>query len=142
MYIHAVFSTKNREPLLRDPDIRDKLHAYVTGICKNIGSNALMVSGTENHIHVLISLSRKSSISEVIGKVKSNSTNWMKSNYIDKFRWQSGYGAFSVSKSKECEVIEYIKKQLEHHRKISFEDEFRKLLEKHGIDYDEKYIWD
>ncbi|MHC4662895.1 MAG: transposase [Planctomycetota bacterium] len=75
IFIHVVFSTKGREPLLQDNDVREKLYAYVTGICKNIGSNALVVGGTENHIHLMISLSRKSSISDVITKIKSNSTN-------------------------------------------------------------------
>ncbi|MHC4662246.1 MAG: IS200/IS605 family transposase [Planctomycetota bacterium] len=142
--LHLVFSTKGHEPFLSDAEIRSRACAYITGICKTLDSYVIAANGTENHLHILFAISRKHSIAEIVREIKSKSSKWIKEEFktLSEFAWQSGYGIFSVSQSKRDQVVRYIQNQEEHHRKTTFKDEFRKLLELHGIEFDEKYVWD
>jgi REP element-mobilizing transposase RayT len=129
---------------LSDKTTRNRLHAYVIGICKNLDSPAIIIDGTEDHIHILLFQSRKQAISDLIREMKCSSTNWARENLdvAKDFKWQSGSGAFSVSQSKIEEVKSYISSQEKHHKRLSFKEEFMKLLERHNVEYDERYVWD
>lgn len=137
--VHCVFSTKERADLIRD-DIRENLFAYVFGIAKNLKIETLAMGGTANHVHVLIALPAKHSLSFAIRDLKANSSRWMAGN-CPQFSWQEGFGAFSVSSSQVAAVKQYIRNQVEHHRKRSFEEEFLLLLKKSGVPYDPKYVF-
>jgi len=143
--IHIVYSTKGRRPWLRDEDLREQLYAYKAKILRdNVDSPALIIGGVEDHIHALCLLSRKFAIKDVIEEAKTETTKWLKKQgpqFAD-FHWQSGYGIFSVSESNAGQVKRYIAKQPEHHKKMSFQDEFRTLCTRHGIELDERYVWD
>jgi len=142
--IHVVFSTKNRVPFLKDPDLRARLHAYMAGILQSIGCEPILINGVEDHVHILSNLSRTVTIAALVEAAKTNPSKWMKdqgSAYRD-FFWQGGYGSFSVSQSNVGQVRKYVATQEEHHRKISYQDEFRALCRKHGIEIDERYVWD
>jgi len=144
IYVHIVFSTKNRESFLSDKTIRREMHAYIASVLKKYDSPALLIGGTSDHVHILGVLSRTNTLAKIIGEAKRSSSKWIKSRGRDLsgFQWQSGYGAFSVSYSNLPEVRSYILKQEEHHKKTTFQDEFRAFLKKHGIEFDEQYIWD
>jgi putative transposase len=141
--VHLVFSTKNREPLIRGP-VESELHAYGTAVLKNAGCPAQAMNGTADHVHVLFNLSRVTTIAGVVEELKTSTSKWIKtkSPELRDFHWQSGYGAFSVSPSNAEVVIHYIERQKDHHRGQSFQDELRSLLRKHGISIDERYAWD
>lgn len=141
--IHLIFSTKHREPLIT-PAIDIELHKYLATIFRECDSPALLVGGHKDHIHALFSLSRKWKIAELVEEVKTSSSKWIKTKggTFSQFHWQSGYGAFSVSQSNVGKVKNYIANQKAHHSKLSFQDEFRGFLKKHGIEYDERYVWD
>ncbi len=143
IYLHIVFSTKDRAPFLSTRDLRDEMHAYLGGACKNLDSPPLKVGGTEDHVHILLRLSRKYAIADLLRKVKQSSSKWVKTRdpALSNFHWQDGYGAFSVSPAHVPALRRYIADQEEHHRKESFQDEFRRLLEKYGIGWDERYVW-
>ena len=143
IYIHLIFSTKNREAVLRD-DIRVELHKYVGGILRDLGSPSIEINTEPDHAHVLFSLSRTLSISQVVQEVKSGSSAWLKKQsgrYAD-FHWQNGYGAFSVSQSNVSDVRAYILNQRAHHRGMTFQEEFREFLRRFEIEFDERYVWD
>jgi putative transposase len=144
IYMHIVFSTKNRAPFLKDCALRSGLHAYLIGICDNQGSPSLRVGGTEDHVHVLCRLSKTLDISTLIRELKRDSSKWVKDENprVADFYWQQGYGAFSVSPSHVDALIEYIANQEEHHRRETFQDEFRRLCKKYGVEIDERYVWD
>ncbi|HPO14869.1 MAG TPA: transposase [Candidatus Hydrogenedentes bacterium] len=144
IYIHVIFSTKERRPFFPDCHLRREMHAYLASVFANHSSPAFLVGGVEDHVHVLCDFSRTYALSEVIKEVKRVSSIWIKTKgpEFSKFHWQAGYGAFSVSHSNVGRVRAYIMNQEEHHRKISFQDEFRKFLKKHAIEYDERYVWD
>lgn len=141
--LHIVFSTKNREPLILD-EIESRLHQYLQEICKDSGCPAIVSNGMADHIHILVSLSRTISASELVSKLKSNSSRWIKT--IDKryesFSWQTGYGIFSLGESNRQSAIQYILNQKDHHKTVSFKEEFKVLLEKYRVSFDEKYLWD
>ncbi len=143
--VHFVYSTKNRKPWLKTEEIRNELYKYKATILRDlVDSPALIIGGVDDHVHVLCLLSRKFAIMDVIEKAKTETTKWMKKQgpeYAD-FHWQSGYGIFSVSESNREIVRSYIANQIEHHKKFSFEDEFRALCRRHGIEIDERYVWD
>lgn len=141
--IHVVFSTKNRADLIA-PEIEDNLFAYIHGIVENNGSKLIIANGTANHIHLLISLGKKNDIPELIGDIKRDSSSWIKKQSVafSNFYWQKGYGAFSIGQSQVPTVVNYIKKQKEHHKQQDFKSEFRALLTKYEIDFDERYVWD
>ena len=143
--VHIVYSTKERHPWLKDENIRRQLYAYKAAILRdNVDTPALIIGGVEDHIHALCLLSRKFAIKDVIEEAKTETTKWLKKQgapYAD-FHWQSGYGIFSVSESNAERVKQYIANQAEHHKKSSFQDEFRTFCQRHGIDIDERYVWD
>jgi len=141
--VHAVFSTKDRRPFLRDKPLRNELHHYVGGILANLNCTPIKVGGVEDHIHFLCALSRTGSAADMIKEVKRGSSLWIKTKSKDlhDFAWQEGYGIFSIGFSQIEQVKEYIDRQEEHHVKISFQEEFRQLLKRYGIEFDEKYVW-
>ncbi len=143
IYIHLVFSTKNREPFLTD-DVRDDLHAYMAATLNNVQCPVVLMNSIEDHIHILFRLSRTITISLAVEEVKKLSSKWLKtqSAALQSFAWQNGYGAFSVSESNVLAVCEYLANQREHHRTNTFQDEYRAMLKRHGIQYDERYVWD
>jgi putative transposase len=143
IYIHLVFSTKNREPLLADT-VRSALHAYMGGILRDLDSPAIEINSEPDHAHVLFVLSRTHAMSDVVGQVKRGSSAWLKTMGQDfaTFHWQNGYGAFSVSQSRLKDVRDYIRLQHEHHKLVSFQDEFRAFLRRHKITFDERYVWE
>jgi len=143
--LHIVFSTKDRRPSLRDAGLRQELNAYMAAVLKdNVDSPAIIINGVEDHIHALINLSRKFAIMDVIQEMKTETSKWLKTKSKDTtdFAWQSGYGAFSVSESNVEQVKEYIASQEEHHKKVSFQDEFRAFCKRHNVELDERYVWD
>jgi REP element-mobilizing transposase RayT len=139
--IHLVFSTKNREPYIV-PGLRDRLFAYLAGTLNELGCRAITVGGVADHVHLLFVLSKTLALSKAVEEVKKGSSKWAKENGEPRFYWQNGYGAFSVSPSQEEPVIAYIANQEEHHRTTTYQDEFRDFLRKHGIEWDERYVWD
>ena len=143
VYVHITFSTKNRHNLITET-IQESLFSYIGGICKGMECNPIRVGGHKNHIHVLCLLSKKVTQIKLLEEVKKRSSKWIKkqNDSFRNFYWQDGYGIFSVNPSEIDEVIAYINNQKEHHKKVSFEDEFRAFLRKYEIDYDEKYVWD
>ena len=142
--LHVVFSTKNRVPFLKDPELRARLHAYMAGVLQNIGCEPILIGGVEDHVHILCNLSRTITIAGLVEEAKKSPSKWMKEQgpAFSDFYWQGGYGAFSVSQSNVEQVREYVARQEEHHRKVSFQDEFRVLCRKHGVEIDERYVWD
>jgi putative transposase len=140
--VHFVWGTANREPLIHR-SWRDQLHAYIGGILENKKAKLIAAGGIEDHMHVFASLPATISLSEAAGAMKANSSRWIHENIPQAagFDWQAGYGAFSVSKSAEPRVKAYVHNQEEHHKKWQFTDEFRGLLERHGIPYEERYLW-
>lgn len=139
--VHFVFSTKNREPWIED-SIRDNLHAYIGGILNKSSGTLLKAGSVADHIHLLVAHPRTCSPAQIIEAVKTGSSKWMKTNGVSDFHWQNGYGAFSISPSHRPALEKYIAGQREHHRRVTFEDEYRGLLKKYGIDFDERYVWD
>lgn len=143
LYVHLVFSTKHREALLLSP-LREQMHAYLATVLNHQNSPALIVGGTSDHVHALFRLSKNLSLAAVVEEIKTSSSKWVKTQgrAWTNFHWQSGYAGFSVSPGKLDEVRDYIAQQEAHHRAVSFQDEYRKLLQSYGIDYDERYVWD
>ncbi len=143
IYLHIVFSTKNHYPFL-EGSVDDELYAYIGASIKRLGGIPLSINGTDNHIHILTAFPRTITVADFLKDVKANSSRWLKrkgEQYRD-FEWQDGYGVFSVSSSKKQVVVDYIVKQKEHHKQVSFKDEFLRFLKEYGIDYDERYVWD
>jgi REP element-mobilizing transposase RayT len=142
--IHLAFSTKHRRPYLRTPELRGTVAGYMVGILRNIQCPSLIIGGTEDHMHILCSLHRTMAIEKLVEEVKTGSSARIKEEgpALRDFHWQNGYGAFSVSPSNVERVKAYIAGQQEHHRKRTFQEEFRLMLERHGIQYDERYVWD
>ncbi len=140
---HLVFSTKSRERLIHD-GIRDELHRYSAAILADIDSPAILINSVEDHVHVLLALSKNHALKDVVEKVKKETSKWIKrrDRGLANFYWQAGYGAFSVSQSNVPDVTRYIAGQREHHRKTSFQDELRALLVRHKVEFDERYVWD
>ena len=138
-HIHLVFSTKDRRNIIAK-ERQPRLWAYMAAICKNHEILVLAISGTENHVHVLFHLPPKIALAKAVLLLKTNSSKWMGEQGIE-FSWQEGYGAFSVSSSNLDQVTQYIRNQEPHHRKFSFEEEFRALLKKHGVEYDPTHIF-
>ena len=143
LLVHVIFSTKDRAPLL-DAELKSRLFPYMGGIARELGATAMSINGPTDHVHILLLLPARIGLSEIIGKVKANSTGWVHREVPGKwnFAWQTGYGAFSVSHSQTQAVLDYIAGQEEHHRKVSFQEEFVAFLKKHEIEYDEKFLWE
>jgi len=140
--VHFVWATKDREPLIK-PGWRERLHGFLGGILDKKKCHLLAAGGVDDHVHVLASLSATVSLAEIAGALKANSSRWIHETIpgTENFQWQEGYGAFSVSKSAEPRVANYVRTQEEHHSRQSFQDEFLALLEKHKITYDDRYLW-
>jgi putative transposase len=140
--VHFVWGTADRKPLLRNA-WRDQMHGYIGGVLENKKAKLLAADGIEDHVHVLASLPATISLADAANAMKANSSRWIHENARQSkdFDWQVGYGAFSVSKSAEARVIAYIKNQEAHHRQSTFTEEFMALLDKHGISYEERYLW-
>jgi putative transposase len=141
--VHVIFSTKNRENLIK-PEIETELWAYIGGILRKHESVLLSANGTENHVHLLILQSKKIALSDMVREVKKASSLWIKTKdeAFDNFHWQTGFGAFSVSKLQVETVKKYIAKQKEHHKKQTSDEEYREFLERYSLDFDERYFLD
>jgi len=141
--IHLIYSTKNRAPCL-DREVQVRLFAYQAGILNEWESPALVIGGVSDHVHALFSLSKNHALAKVIEEMKKGSSKWLKTQggEFRDFHWQAGFGAFSVSQSNVDEVRRYIEQQEEHHRVRSFQEEFLAFLKRHGMEYDERYLWD
>ena len=141
--LHIIFSTKDREAWL-DSDVRMRMHAYLATICCDLGVELVHVGGMADHIHIVTTLPRTLSQAQLVEQIKKTSSKWIKT--LDAryrgFSWQRGYGAFSVSPSQLESVRRYIDGQQEDHRTRTFQEEYRELLRKHGVDFDERYVWD
>ncbi len=141
--MHLVFSTKERRPLLEDT-VRQELHNYAGGILKDLDSPAIIMNSVPDHVHILFNLHRTKALADVVMETKRGTSKWIKTkgNQFALFQWQNGYGAFSISQSAVSEVTEYIRNQAGHHRRVSFQDEFRTFLKRYEIEFDERYVWD
>ena len=141
--IHLIFSTKNREPSL-SPEIDAELYPYIASIFKAMKSPALIIDGASDHLHTLFSLSRVVTIADLVEEVKTESSKWIKTKGQEfrNFHWQNGYGAFSISQSEVATVKRYIGRQKERHRRVTFQDEYRRFLAAYEVEYDERYVWD
>ena len=139
---HIVFSTKERRAFIRD-DVAERLHAYLGGTIRQMEGVALAVGGTPDHVHLVASLTAKTALMDVLRDLKSNSSRWIHENFRDlpDFEWQDGYSAFSVSTSVLPKMIAYVQGQREHHKKMTFQEELVALLRKHGVKYDERYVF-
>jgi len=143
VYIHLVFSTKERRPFLRDHQIRQSLHAYLGAISKQLGCAPIVTGGIEDHVHHLARFSRSITQAEWVKELKRVSNLWLRKEHrLKQFEWQGGYADFSVSASNLEQVREYITNQANHHKTISFQHELRSLLQRYGVNYDERYPWD
>ena len=144
IYMHFVYSTLHRKPFLKDYEFRGRVHSYLAGTCKNLNCPALIVGGVEDHVHILCRLGKTIGIAELIRELKRNSSKWIKSERprLAGFHWQKGYGAFSISPSHVDALARYIANQDEHHRRETFQEEFRRLCRKYGLEIDEKYVWE
>lgn len=142
--IHLVFSTKNRQPWLSDT-IRQPLHAYMAATVRELERcECYRVGGVEDHVHLAIRLSRTITIAELVQKVKTSSSRWIKEQdrALEHFAWQSGYASISAHYPELPRLLAYIDGQEEHHRKVTFQDEYQAFLTEHGIEFDERYVWD
>lgn len=142
--VHTVFSTKDRQPFLRDQALREETHRYLGGILTHLGCQPLIIGGVEDHMHLLFDLTRTDALADIIKEVKRGSSVWLKtkSPALADFAWQNGYGAFSIGNSQVDDLRTYIAGQEEHHRKSSFQDEYRRMLQLYEIEFDERYVWD
>jgi len=142
-WTHLVWSTKDHYPFLNS-SIRPQLYAYIGGTATNLGTFCEVIGGVSDHIHILCRLSKQEALADVVGKLKSSSSRWIKTQgpQFQKFHWQNGYGAFSISPGHVDKLRAYIENQEEHHRKETFQDEYRRFLRSYGIEFDERYLWD
>lgn len=142
-YLHIIFSTKHRSALI-DEFIEPELHSYLGGICNELQSFPIKIGGYRDHVHILCMLSKKIALIKLLEELKSHSSKWIKTkkDRYKNFFWQDGYGAFSVSPSETEKVKGYIEKQHQHHKTITFQEEYRQILTMHQIEFDERYVWD
>lgn len=141
--LHLVFSTKNREPFI-DESIERNLFKYVATVARNLHCPTHGIGAADDHIHLACSLARTVTVSQLVQDIKQDSSQWMKQqgpSYVD-FSWQNGYGAFSIGQSQLGDLQRYIANQRDHHRRLSFQDELRQLLERYHVEYDERYLWE
>lgn len=142
LYSHLIFSTKDRVPHL-DADLKPKLFAYLGGILNELHARPILINGPADHVHMLVATPATLALSEMMRIVKTNSSKWVHETWPNRrgFGWQTGYGAFSVSHSNVRDVERYIARQEEHHRRMTFQEEYVAFLNRHGIEYDERYLW-
>ena len=143
IHIHLVYSTKNRDRHIGD-NIRPNLHHYMGGILKNRKCYPVEINTEPDHAHILFLLGRDIAVCEIVKNLKTGTTTWLRdeASMNPSFQWQKGYGAFSVSESNVDAVRRYIQNQADHHKHTTFQDEFRKLMRLHGLEIDERYVWD
>ena len=141
--VHLVFSTKNREPFITST-IETELHPYMATIFRKHDSPSLIIDGTPDHIHTLFALGRTITIADLVEEVKTGSSKWIKTKgrEFKNFHWQKGYGAFSIGQSNVEQLKRYIRNQKQHHRRVTFEDEYRIFLKRYMVEFDERYAWD
>ncbi|MDX1700260.1 MAG: IS200/IS605 family transposase [Melioribacteraceae bacterium] len=141
VYVHITFSTRNRLNLI-DKNIENTLSKYLGGVCSGLGCTPVQIGGYRNHVHILCMLSKKITIEQLLEELKKRSSKWIKNQerQYSNFYWQYGYGIFSVNYFDIDKVIRYIQNQEEHHKKISFIKEFKALLKKYQVKYDERYF--
>ena len=143
LYVHVIFSTKNRRPFI-DREIENALYRYLGGICNGLECFPIKIGGHKDHVHILSQFSKKITVIKFLEELKSHSSNWIKTQntgYKD-FYWQGGYGSFSVSPQSIEIVKQYIESQHEHHKTTTFQDEYRRILREHEVEFDERYVWD
>lgn len=142
-FAHLVFSTKNREPTITG-DAANRIHSYLAGIVNDMDATPIKINGMPDHVHLLIKSSKSVSDADFMKNLKGGSSRWINATNLipSRFKWQAGYGWFSVSPKDTKAVERYIENQAEHHRKITFQEEYRKFLETYEIEYDERYVWD
>jgi putative transposase len=138
--VHCVFSTKQRRNLIK-PEIQSDLWSFLGGIARKNKCKPLMIGGTENHVHILLSLPADMPLAKAMQLIKGASSRWMNETHTEGFAWQEGYGAFTVGISQQPHTIAYIQSQADHHRERSFEEEFIAFLKKNKVDYDPRYVW-
>jgi putative transposase len=143
IYVHIIFSTKNRQPLLTAEYLPCVLE-YIGGTVRADRAVLLAAGGMPDHIHLMVSFGKQTDAADLVRLIKSNSSKWIHETFLalQSFAWQAGYAAFSVSQSNRDAVKKYIENQEEHHRTPSFQDEYRRFLTAHGIAFDEQYVWD
>ncbi len=143
IHLHIIFSTAGRLPLISQ-ELKPRLFAYLGGIVRSMNGTALIVNGIEDHVHLLSEIPTTLAIADFMRDLKANSTNWVKETFPERgdFKWQTGYAAFSVSKSGLDSVRTYIEQQEEHHRKRTFQEEYLAFLRKHEIEYDPRFVFD
>jgi REP element-mobilizing transposase RayT len=139
--LHFIFSTLGRRPLIK-PEFQGDLFSYLGGIIREMSGAALIINGTDNHVHMLVRIRPVHSSAEIARVAKANSSKWAREKWSRGFAWQTGYGVFSVSESNVAAVTKYIAGQEEHHKKHSFQEEYVAFLKRNHVEYDEKYIWD
>jgi putative transposase len=142
-YVHIVFSTKYRQALIKPP-VDEEMFAYLGGICNNLGCHTIRSGGYVDHVHILCMLSKKIALMDLMEELKKSSSKWMKTKgqELSNFYWQNGYAAFSVNAQGVDVVSAYIANQKEHHKKKTFQEEFREFLAEYNVPFDEKYVWD
>ncbi|MBK1835475.1 IS200/IS605 family transposase [Roseibacillus ishigakijimensis] len=142
--VHLIFSTKDRYPWFEAPELRSRAHAYLAGVVRRCDCEAYRVGGVADHVHLAIRLSRTLTIAGLVKNLKTGSNQWLKehSPAFQQFAWQQGYGAFSIGMSQKEALLRYIDGQEEHHRNLTFQEEYRSFLRKYGVDFDERYLWD
>ena len=141
LLVHLVFSTKDRRPCIH-PEIGPRLHAYLATVTRNLGCTCHLTGGVADHVHLAIGLSRTIPVADLVSKLKTSSSQWMKTEGVAAFAWQRGYGAFTVGRSDLDTLLRYIDRQEDHHRTVTFQDELRSILDRYGIGSDERYMWD
>ena len=142
LHIQTVFAVQGRQSLIQ-PNWKDELYKYITGIVQNNGHKVLQINGMPDHVHLLFGMRPTQTLSDLMKQVKQDSSKWINKNRLvnGRFSWQAGYGAFSYSKSELPKIINYIKDQEEHHRQVSFRDEYLSLLNDFGIDFDTRFVF-
>ena len=141
VYVHIVFSTKHEERFIKEI-VRKRLHSYIIGVLSHVGSYTEELYANPDHLHILCTLPRTLTQAQIVSKIKTASSKWLKTQGVRNFDWQDGYGIFSISASDVYMVNKYIGNQPAHHRKVSYRDELRLLFQEHDTDYDERYVWD
>lgn len=142
LLVHIVFSTKGRAPVL-SPEVRKELLPYMAATLASHGCHAIEIGGVEDHLHLLVNIGRTITVAQLVEKLKTSSSKWIKSKWpeLGTFAWQGGYGAFSIGVRGQAHVVAYIRGQEEHHKKVSFQEEFRAFLKEVGVEVDERYLW-
>ncbi len=142
--VHTIFSTQHRVACFQEKPFRDEVHAYLGGCAKTLNCVPIQIGGVSDHVHLLTTLARTISVADFVKETKRVSCNWIqeRGGLWSQFHWQSGYASFSVSESKVAQVAQYVMDQERHHERMTFQDEYREFLRKHGEAWDEGYVWD